>query len=82
MCQKKLKDFLSTDGGSHAHIVRRLRAFYSAHGGKAIGAMSKLIYVLLVCMHCLKVAGQCVVRKEAWNANQAAVWRRQTGLPI
>jgi len=79
--QKELKSFLSTDGRSYSRRVRQLRAFYSAPRGKAIGTKSKSICVLLVCVHCLKVAAQSVVRKEARNANQGAVWRRKTRLP-
>jgi hypothetical protein len=62
--------------------VRQLWALDAAPGGKVIGAMSKSIYVLVVSVHCLKVAAQSVVRKEAWNANQGAVSRRQTGPPM
>jgi glycosyltransferase involved in cell wall biosynthesis len=79
--QKELKGFLSTDGKAYSRRVRQLKAFFSAPWGKPVGVLSKSICVILVAAHCVKITAHMLARKEARNAAQGTVWRRDSQIP-
>jgi cellulose synthase/poly-beta-1,6-N-acetylglucosamine synthase-like glycosyltransferase len=79
--QKELKSFLSTDGKPYSRRVRQLKAFFSVPRGKPVGVLSKSICVILVAAHCVKITAHILARKEARNAAQGTVWRRDSHLP-
>jgi glycosyltransferase involved in cell wall biosynthesis len=75
--QRELKSFLSTDGKPYWRRARQLQAFFLAPSGKPIGAREKSICAMMVTAHCIRIAGQVLAGKEARNAAQGLVWRRQ-----
>jgi glycosyltransferase involved in cell wall biosynthesis len=79
--QKELKSFLSTDGKPYSRRVRQLKAFFSVPRGKPVGVLSKSICVILVAAHCVKITAHMLARKEARNAAQGTVWRRDSHIP-
>jgi glycosyltransferase involved in cell wall biosynthesis len=73
--QAELKSFLSTDGKAYSRRARQLQAFFSAPKGKPIGLPMKLTCTAMVAVHAAQVALQTT--KEAQNAAQGAVWRKE-----
>jgi hypothetical protein len=43
--------------------------------------LSKSICVILVAAHCVKITAHMLARKEARNAAQGTVWRRDSHIP-
>jgi glycosyltransferase involved in cell wall biosynthesis len=75
--QSELKRFMNTDGRVYSRRQRQLKAFFSAPWRSPIDPLSKLACTGLVVLHTIKVAVDAAGGKEARNAAQGRIWRRQ-----
>ena len=75
--QRELKSFLCTDGKQYWRRARQLKAYFLASRGKPIGAREKSICTMMVAAHCIRIAAQALTGKDARNAAQGLVWRRE-----
>jgi len=77
LSREELKGYLSTDGVAYSRRARQLEAYFSAPRGKPIGTGEKLVCTAMVAAHCLKIAAQSLIGKEAHYAVQKSAWRNR-----
>lgn len=75
--ETELREFLSTGDKAYSRRGRQLRAFFSVPWNKPIGSAEKMLCTGMVAVHCLKVFGQVLARKDMRNAAQGRVWRQK-----
>jgi hypothetical protein len=73
---KELTNFFSIDGKAYSRRDRQLKTVFSVRWGKPIGVLSKSICVILAAAQSVKITGHLLVRKEARNAAEGIVRRR------
>jgi glycosyltransferase involved in cell wall biosynthesis len=78
--QTELKRFMNTDGQAYSRRRRQLATFFSAPWRSPIDPLSKLACTGLIALHTVKVAVDAAGGKEARNAAQGRLWRRNTAV--
>ena len=75
LSREDLKGYLSTDGEAYSRRARQIEAYFSAPRGKPIGTLEKLVCAAMVGVHCVKIAGRALTRKDARDTKERSAWR-------